>query len=204
MPFLYPQELEMLDRLPERPVVLDVGANIGAFTAAVLARRPEARVFAFEAQEDARRVFAGRFPAVPIWGALGAESGRREMWSDAEASELGTFHPRIVPPIVLESRGEVTVWPLATLWPELEVERADLLKIDVEGGELDVLRGALPILSRIGTIYWENTVGANAYTRHTLRDFRELLTDFDVVQMKPAQDDDLELLVAKPKEKQHA
>lgn len=192
-----PQEIALIEELPPHPVVMDVGANVGAFAAAVLERRPEAKLFAFEAQETARREFAARHPQIPVWGALGARHERRMLFSDAPASELGTFYPRPAMPMIVERPlGEVTVWSLADLWDEFGVETVDLLKIDTEGAELEILRGAAPLVHRFSTITWEFITGPTAYVEQTLTDFHELLPDFTIEKMSEDHDG-LAIIVAR-------
>lgn len=182
---LWPEELALLDELPDAPVVFDVGANVGDYTAAALARRPAALVFPFEAQETARRAFESRHPFVPIWGALGAAVERRMLWSDAPRSELGSFYTRpALPPIKEQPVGEITVWPLTELWIEFGIERVDLMKIDVEGAELEVLRGAAPLLDRFDAITFEFITGITRYVDQSLGEFEELLGDFTIERLQ--------------------
>ncbi|NEA46938.1 FkbM family methyltransferase [Streptomyces sp. SID10815] len=70
-------------RIPEKPVILDVGANIGLFTLFATQRWPGARVFSFEPAPDvfdALRRNAGHLPGVHVHNlALGDEDQSREL-----------------------------------------------------------------------------------------------------------------------------
>jgi FkbM family methyltransferase len=137
-------------------VALDVGANLGAHTLA-LARivGPSGTVFAFEPQRILFQILCGNVAlnelanvhALPV--ALGRAAGRAKVpaldyhgASNFGGVSLGAAHGEDVPVVPLD---------------QLEVSRAKLIKIDVEGMELDVLAGAKATLARCRPIlYVEN------------------------------------------------
>lgn len=113
-------------------VAVDAGAHIGTWTCR-LAKRFE-QVFAFEPASDtyaALMVNVGGLPNVGCLNmALGASGGQGAVEDDP--TRPGNTGARYLRP-----GGSVQVVPLSAFHlPEL-----DFLKIDVEGGELDVLRG---------------------------------------------------------------
>jgi len=124
------------------PRILDAGANIGMASLYLLALRPESRIEAFEPNPTAAAALRRTLAANDLEGrvrlhevALGAEEGRATLAADAQrgASLVAS---------TTEGRGvgsasvEVEVARLSR-WVEEEV---DLLKLDVEGAELEVLR----------------------------------------------------------------
>jgi len=66
--------------------------------------------------------------------------------------------------------------PLTTLDELLQGASTDLLKLDVEGRELDVLKGAASTVSKVSVIQFEFG-GCNIDTRSYFQDFWYLLTE---------------------------
>lgn len=127
--------------------VFDVGANIG-LTSLEFARRAE-QVLAFEpnpptADRLEHNLAANDFANVTIRRtAVGAEAGTITFHESAQATLSSAT---IVPPELVRSF-EVPVTTLDSEWNAAGRPRVSALKIDVEGGELDVLRGASELLA---------------------------------------------------------
>lgn len=137
--------------LPQRPVVVDVGANIGFFTIG-LGRVEGARVYAVEPMpENVRRLrenvdandLFDVVTVVPL--ALGDADG--ELWLAPESTESATGNAAPADPGA-PGASRVDVRRLDDVAVEWDLDRCDLLKIDVEGGELAVLRGAAAFVRR--------------------------------------------------------
>jgi FkbM family methyltransferase len=195
-------DLAMMD-LPPRPVVVDVGAHVGHFSETVLALRPAATVFAFEPQPGAfaeLRARLGTFDRVDLNAcALGATSGTRAMFVsryDQASSFLpnGEVLQRQVYGIdfSVEKTLDVQTRTLDEFAQAKGIERIDLLKLDVQGFELEVLRGALGTLPKVRWIY------AEAQFQEMYKggpDFSEIATflrraNFDCVRMAEFRYDD--------------
>ena len=135
-------------------VVLDVGANIGLMTVPVLASRPEVRVVSFEASPGtlaylsktrAGCAYANRWEIVPK--AAGREAGTAAFSVSAPAS--GAYDglrstQRAEPEKVIT----VEVTTVDAEWRRLKCPEVSVIKIDVEGGEYDVLLGAADCIAR--------------------------------------------------------
>lgn len=176
---IHPSEAAFLDGLTFRfpnPHIFDVGANIGGWTAAVLARWPEADVVCFEPNPTAllglqKRLDFGVFVA-PF--ALSDEVGKAWLYHDGDADALASLHKRDLgfqDQTHGSLRQEVQV---QTLDQWLKGREVDLLKIDVEGNELSVLLGAGRHLSNCRSIYWEVN-SCNLASRTFFKDFWDLL-----------------------------
>jgi FkbM family methyltransferase len=137
-------------------VALDIGANFGAHTlplAQIVG--PSGTVFAFEPQRILFQILCGNVAlneipnvhALPV--ALGRAAGRTKVpaldyrgASNFGGVSLGAAQGEDVPVVTLD---------------QLEVSKVKLIKIDVEGMELDVLAGAKATLARCHPIlYVEN------------------------------------------------
>ncbi|MEQ0565463.1 FkbM family methyltransferase [Amycolatopsis sp. NEAU-NG30] len=176
--------------LPPGATVLDVGANVGVFSAAVYERLDgDVRIYAFEPlpplhetlARNGRDFFGGRLTALP-YGLAAAEDELdfsyfpaatifSSSWRSADNVEaerrrvtasivemirrggLGAAARRVPAPLLRGLVGRklrvmrqlethrVRVRPLSAVLDEHGIDRIDLLKVDVEGAELDVLRG---------------------------------------------------------------
>lgn len=141
-------ELELLlPLLQPDDWVLDVGANIGTHTLAFARAVPRGLVLAFEPQ---RQVFQMLNANVAL-NALGNVSTLQQ-GVGAQAGQL------TIPPLDHLQEGNFGAFPL-TGWTQgesvavttidnLQLPRAALLKIDVEGMELEVLQGAAETIKR--------------------------------------------------------
>lgn len=121
-----------------KSVVVDIGAHIGTF-AVPIAREVE-KVVAFEPSHEAatllsRNAQENRVPVQVVNKALGSEKGRGTLLM-RNASNAGAN--------TLVAGGDI---PIATL--DDEVAQADFIKIDVEGMELEVLRGGIKLIERV-------------------------------------------------------
>jgi FkbM family methyltransferase len=161
----YPDLAEL--SLQRGAVVFDVGANVGYFSESVLAHQPWARIHAFEPLADACAKLRG---ALAPFGdgivinatALGAARGERA-FRVSRFDEASSF---LENGAVLNDRVygidfttvatiPVTIDTIADYIVEHCIPRIDLLKLDVQGFELEALRGAEPALDRIEAIYCE-------------------------------------------------
>jgi FkbM family methyltransferase len=134
-------------------VFVDVGANVGAYSL-VASEQPRARVLAYEPhpatfallQENLRR--NERTNVLASCAAVGDEVGTLSI-SDTPGSS--TTH------IATGEEGAVIKVPVVRLDVELERREliADAIKIDVEGFEYQVLRGAGDALSRATLVFVE-------------------------------------------------
>ena len=144
--------------------VLDVGANIGQFT--LVSRRvfPDARVIAFEplAAECERflAVHAGDLQVKLVRAALGPERAELAMHV-AGARDSSSLLPitatqaHLFPGTAETHRESVQVLPLVEAVSDAELTGPLLLKIDVQGFELQVLEACAPVLNRVEFVYVE-------------------------------------------------
>jgi FkbM family methyltransferase len=169
-----------------QPVLFDVGANVGDYTAMLLDVFGQgARIWSFE---PAHSTFAlleqrhGGSERVHLRHlGLSDRSGTGVLRAPGEGSKLGSLHDthgRLASqglPLVLEE--VVKLESLDSFCPSERIDLIDFLKLDVEGHELHVLRGGKRMLAegRITAIQFEFGA-ANLDSRSFMRDFFDLLT----------------------------
>lgn len=153
-----PQVGALFERLLEPgAVAIDVGANVGAHTLslAVLAG-PAGRVLAFEPNPAIRQrlevnVALNGFRQVEVYAcALGDSEARMPLRVPAKGSAEAA-NPGMASLVALDTPHDlvdVGVHTLDAVVSSSGVERIDLVKIDVQGYELPVLRGMAAVLRR--------------------------------------------------------
>jgi len=127
----------------DQNVFYDVGASAGAFSLAIGARYPGSRVFAFEPQPSlalstARSTGLNHLENVVVLATLvGSRDGQATLYLPGHSVHASTEAPE---PGAREI--ESSMRRLDTLVEEGMLPKPDVVKIDVEGGERDVLVGA--------------------------------------------------------------
>lgn len=166
------------------PVVFDVGANVGNYVErAISALGDRMQLFAFEPSASAFDELARRFRAVPnvrlFRKALGESAAEAPLYSDRPGSEISSLFKGGFEhwELDIQRRETVEVARLDDVCAELRIAHIDLLKLDVEGGELPALRGAGALLQSraIDLIQFEFGTAAMG-PRVFFRDIYELLT----------------------------
>ena len=141
-------ELDVLqDRAFDGFACIDVGANVGYWSRFLLDRvGPDGRVHAFEPDPISAATLRRNLDdprAVVREQAAGAEISTSILYSDPAQSGLNSTLP-----FHAAATYRIDVTTLDRYAEEADLERIDFLKIDVQGGELDVLAGARGILER--------------------------------------------------------
>jgi FkbM family methyltransferase len=115
--------------------------------------------------------------------ALGSEAGERPLYYDRAGSELGSLYARQVGHHGTTFTGSelVRVRTLDEYCGAQAVQRIGLLKLDVEGHELEVLKGAVQMFEReaIDLVSFEFG-GCNVDSRTFLRDFFDFFAAHDM------------------------
>jgi FkbM family methyltransferase len=176
------EESFITGRVPPGGTYVDVGANVGVLACAVAAQDPRTRVIAFEPHPRTfrlleRNVRLNGFENVSLHNlGLGSEPSTLYM-SDRRSDDMNFISDAGVP---------VRVATLDDLLAD--VERIDLLKIDVEGYELEVLRGGSRTIARTREVYFEAFEHQYARFGYGFADVRAFLEDrgFTIFEVDPA------------------
>lgn len=162
----------------DAPVLFDVGGHVGEYTAAFLGAHPNGRAFVFEPSAVHFGLLQdriGKTPHVTLQNcALGAKRSELPLYKNADVTGLASLTQRRLDHIgiVMDKVEMVQVKTLDDVCAGLGVQHIDLLKIDVEGHEMDVLKGAARMFAerRIDRVQFEFG-GCNLDTKTSLQDF---------------------------------
>lgn len=174
-------------------VVIDVGAHTGAYVRAICDLSPTTRVFAFEPHPATfARLASLTWPAnVHLVNAgVGSQAGAMTLFD--YAGDDGSEHASLL-------RGVIeTIHKAAAVEHQVEIKTLDdfaiahgltfidLLKIDTEGNELDVLKGATRLIGQqaIRVVQFEFNA-MNVISKSFLADFMALLQGYEFFRLLP-------------------
>lgn len=176
----------------DKPTVFDVGANEGFYSSDVFAVNRNARVYAFEPHPATyQRLLlrsSGSKNLTAINAACGSAFGQLTLYdyAESEGSEHASLHAGVIEGIHKGLSGQhvVDVICLDAFAADHDISSIDLLKIDTEGHELEVLKGATTLLreGRIGAIHFEFNE-MNVVSRTFFKDFVDLLPNYKLYRM---------------------
>jgi FkbM family methyltransferase len=155
--------------------LLDVGANEGVFLSAALRFAPSGRHWAWEPLPVMAQSLRERFPSVEVRGAaLGDEPGEADFIHLIDSHGQSGFHERNLGSDTARETIRVKVERLDdVLDPNLTPA---VIKVDVEGAELGVFRGARETIARHRpVIMFEHMVDAAEYFGARSEDLWDLL-----------------------------
>lgn len=166
--------------------VFDIGANIGAHTLGIAQSvGPQGRVFAFEpadfAYEKLQRnlalnpaLAARTFPQQILLAASRSDRSELQIYASWPLENSGSVHPKHRGRMVSCDRASVDT--LDAFVARNNIERLDLIKMDVDGHELPVLQGASETLRRIRpTLVMEMSPYIHAEHNNSFAEFVALL-----------------------------
>lgn len=174
-----------------RPVLFDVGANVGKYSTMLRDAFPEARIYAFEPNVNAFRIFqeklGGKVECLNLGMGEDRKTGTLFTYSgQPSSSHASAFQDMLT---VFHKSNDLTaiefeMTSIDRFCNERKIDAIDFLKIDTEGYELQVLKGAHEMLSagRIKAIQFEFGE-CNVFSRVFLRDFYEILAGFRIFRL---------------------
>lgn len=176
-------ELRLLRQvLPTSLVVFDVGANVGDWSELALTINPNLQIHCFEPSRAAFKILQQRgLVGLVRFNNLGlsaiAENGTMHLFS--EGAGANSLYRREGLDETQSQTEEVRLDTLDAYCDRNGIDYIDLLKLDVEGHELNVLKGALKMieLGRIRRIQFEYG-GTYIDARILLKDMFQLLASF--------------------------
>lgn len=187
------QEISMVyGEIKEINIAVDVGANKGLYTQYLLELNDKTKVIVFEPSRLNTGILKSKFAHtdVVINGCgLSSKNEALTLYSDIEGSGLGSLTKRNLQQFGVDFKHmeQVDVIRFDSYW-ESKMQRIeiDLMKIDVEGHEMDVLIGAGDAIENTKLIQFEFG-GCNIDTRTYMKDFWYFFQEkqFDLLRMTP-------------------
>lgn len=178
----------------DKPIIVDVGAHFGEYAELVHKINSNAVIHSFEPNLHSYKILRarklkGKFQCYQI--ALGDREKVAYLYDGAshEGSQFASLYPDVIRSIhkLKTSKTKIKVSTLDKWSKALTKDmKIDLLKIDVEGNELAVLKGATNLIknNRIRHIQFEfNTM--NILSRVFLSDIKNALADYKLYRLLP-------------------
>lgn len=177
-----------------KPVLFDVGANVGEYSSILRQCYAGAEIFSFEPVAETFEILSRTTKGkdIKIFNiGLSDDTGMGELYNSENLSNnlITTAYKEALPDLFNINDAKLIKFEKNTLdnfCATNHITEIDFLKIDVEGHELAVLRGAKTMLSgaKIKVIQFEFNAH-NVYSRVFLRDFYQLLEEFDFFRLMP-------------------
>ena len=183
-------ESRMISKLLNPKVIFDVGANNGLYTKCLSDNFPKAKIYAFEPMKENIKIFKSLHDTnkniLLYETAVGSDT--YDSIIKYPKCENGSALPslyNIFDDVELEKQN-VKIIKLDNFCNKNNIKEIDFLKIDVEGGELEVLKGAKDMINdgKIKIISFEFNF-LNAIMGIHMEDFRKLLIDYDFYRICP-------------------
>ncbi|MDG5469921.1 FkbM family methyltransferase [Deltaproteobacteria bacterium IMCC39524] len=175
----------------ETPVMFDVGANVGKYSRMLAKEFPSARIYAFEPNINTYKQLVDNVGDVGKCYNVGMGEEQKAEKIFTYSDSLASSHASIYGDVfrTFHKRDDIVGidFQLTSLdlFCEMEkITKIDFLKIDTEGNELNVLKGAEQILAdgKIKIIQFEFGE-CDVFSRVFLRDFYEILSAYKMYRL---------------------
>lgn len=175
-----------------KPVIFDVGGNVGQWSQRMLQRVDPEHVYIFEPQPKCQeRIRALNLPNTTLIPAgVGEQPGTSRLFSASETDLTASLHERHDSFFAdwKYAPTEVPIIALDDFISERQIKFVDFMKMDIEGHELFALRGMRKAIEigTIGAMSFEFSSG-NLNSHTCFRDFWQVLADrYRIYRVTPA------------------
>lgn len=127
--------------LPPDPVVIDLGMHQGGFARALARIRPGARVYGVEPQPELASRLIARYGERVVHAAVAGTGAEQSELLLFEAADMATIRSLDLEHPTATATGQVNIpiVSLDALRQKWDLARADLIKVDIEGAEIELL-----------------------------------------------------------------
>lgn len=188
------QFLKSLLSSKSKPIIIDVGANIGKYAQLVFDSNPKSRIYCFEPHPKTFKKLKENLQNYQLVELINKGVGDRKStlelfdYAESEGSTHATFHKGVIEGLREKKVGsiEVDVIDLDSYLLSTKIDTVDLLKIDTEGNELNVLKGLRKALknNKVDTIHFEFNE-MNIISKSYFKDFWDLLEGYKFYRILP-------------------
>jgi len=179
----------------EPKVIFDVGANIGEYAKMLANRFKSAQIYCFEpvpANYERLVQNTGNLKTINVLTALGSQKGNIKLYigDNNKDGSMATLYRETLDKVFLFAGDvnqvvESTVTTLDDFCVD-KINKIDFLKIDVEGHELEVLKGAFNLINenKIDVVQFEFNE-FNIFSKSFMYDFYQVLNAYDFYRIMP-------------------
>ena len=170
------QVIKFLDRT-KKNLIIDVGANIGSYSEKLIKTIKNLEIVLFEPNTENYKILIDKFidvknVSIQKYG-LSDKQGVTKLFSDFPGSGLASISKRNLDHfgIKFNYEEEIDLMKFDDYWSdELNERTIDLMKLDIEGHELNALRGAVNSMKKTKLVQFEFG-GCNVDSRTFFRDY---------------------------------
>lgn len=176
----------------DSPILFDVGANIGEYAQLLRENFPNAKIFAFEPNTKVYDILKKNVSKLDVQCqniGMGPIISQDKLYSYQDSTGLGTIKKEALETLYgLNEKIEEIEFSVSTIdyfCSQNKINQIDFLKIDVEGQEMEVLKGARQMLKshKCPIIQFEFN-NFNVIYRVFLKDFYDSLTGYNFYRLK--------------------
>ena len=179
------------------PVILDIGSNDGTHTGWFLDLFPRARVFSFEPDPRARKRYEAKVASdqavlfdlaisdmdglIEFHVSSGKQGGYSKDWDESGSIRKPKLHLKMHPSVKFEETIKVKTRRLDTWAAEQAVDSIDFIWADVQGAEVDLIKGGRATLGKTRYFYTEYSNRELYAGQIDLKTLLKSLPEFEVV-----------------------
>lgn len=174
-------------------IIFDVGGHVGEYTLKINEFDPSVKIYAFEPNPDTFRSLVQNTEhendrIIPVNIAMSSKEGEVTLYTDPSKNAVDSlyFFDNVQ---YKHTDSKLVYCGTVDAWCEKNnIDHIDMLKIDTEGNDLEVIKGARRMINegRIGVIQFEFGL-LNTYSHSYLYDFAQFLNPFgyELYKIKP-------------------